>query len=89
MTALLTEFEAAWSSYSVEPLGTLITQEALSLLQQFGETTGLRTLDALHLATFALLAEADWTFVVADTRLTEIARQRGFTVFNPLESQTS
>lgn len=80
------KFEAEWSFYSVEPLGTLVTQEAIALLKEFGEEHGLRTLDALHLATFVLLVEADWIFVVADSRLAEIARKRGFQVFNPLES---
>ncbi len=86
LLATLEEFEADWSSYSVEPLGTLVTQEAIALLKEFGEEQGLRTLDALHLATFVLLAEADWIFVVADQRLAEIVRKRGFQVFNPLES---
>lgn len=82
----LQEFEAAWASYFVEPLGTLITQEAIALLKEFGEGYGLRTLDALHLATFVLLAEEDWVFVVADQRLAEIVRLLGFQAFNPLES---
>ncbi|MBI3960192.1 MAG: type II toxin-antitoxin system VapC family toxin [Chloroflexi bacterium] len=86
LVAILEEFEAEWASYSVEPLGTLVTQEAVGLLKEFGEEHGLRTLDALHLATFVLLAEDDWVFVVADSRLAEIARKRGFQVFNPLES---
>jgi hypothetical protein len=55
-------------------------------LKEFGEGHGLRTLDALHLATFVLLADVDWIFVAADQQLVEIARTRGFQVFNPLES---
>ncbi len=86
LMATLEEFEAEWSSNSVEPLGTLVTQEAIALLKEFGEEYGLRTLDALHLATFVLLAEEDWIFVVADQRLAEVVRKRGYQVFNPLES---
>ena len=37
-------------------------------------------------SSFVLLAEEDWIFVVADNRLAEIVRKRGFQVFNPLES---
>ena len=86
LVAVLEEFEAEWTAYVVEPLGPLVTQEAIALLKEFGEVHGLRTLDALHLATFVLLADEDWIFVVADSRLAEIARKRGFQVFNPLES---
>jgi len=86
LLAALEEFEADWSTYSVEPLGTLVTQESIALLKEFGEEFGLRTLDALHMATFVLLAEDDWLFVVADQRLAQIVRSRGFQVFNPLES---
>lgn len=55
------------SCFHVEQVSRLIMQEAELLLLQYGKTTGLRTLDSIHLATFFLLNEADGLFVTSDT----------------------
>jgi len=41
---------------------------------------GLRALDAIQFASFSLLAEEDWAFVVADGILADVATSEGFTV---------
>ncbi len=60
------------------PLGQAVTEEAERLLQQYGKTEGLRTLDALHLAGFSLLAEDGWQFVAADSVLSHVVQCEGW-----------
>lgn len=52
---------------------------ASRLLDQFGESLGLRTLDALHLAIALRAARQSWisAFVSADKRLSQAARAAG------------
>ena len=65
--AAVREFEEAWPTFRVEPMGAGVLEEAEALVRRHGRTLGLRTLDALHLATFVLIARKDWKFVVADS----------------------
>ncbi|MCL5057882.1 MAG: type II toxin-antitoxin system VapC family toxin [Actinobacteria bacterium] len=51
-------FYEEYSRFNVEPLGHAVLQEAEELLIKHGRNHGLRTLDALHLATCVLLKEA-------------------------------
>ena len=41
----------------IEPLGPTVVKEAERLLKQYGKNYGLRTLDALQLGTFNLIAK--------------------------------
>jgi len=50
---------------------------------------GLRTIDSLHLAAFALISESDWIFVCCDNLLSQVAEHAGFHVFNPLKEVKS
>jgi len=58
--------------------------ESEKLMKKYGMTEGLRSLDALHLGACQLLAEQDWVFVCADSRLCEIASQCDIQVKNPV-----
>jgi predicted nucleic acid-binding protein len=69
---------------SLEPLGNAILQESEALLLKHAKTNGLRTLDALHLATFILIKEDDWTFVASDDNLIALAKAIGASTINPL-----
>lgn len=71
--------------FRIEPLGSGILAEADKLIRDHARTIGLRTLDALHLATFRLISQSDWQFVVADKVLAKAAAQLKLPVFNPLE----
>lgn len=44
---------------------------------------GLRTLDAMRLATFCLISENSWNFIAADNNLVAAAVDSGFSAFNP------
>lgn len=79
-------FDEEFLQFNVEPLGSAVLQEAENLLKSFGKSYGLRTLDALHLATFVLIKEADWFFVACDDNLINTAKAIGAMVFNPLKN---
>ncbi|MGK5094413.1 type II toxin-antitoxin system VapC family toxin [Deltaproteobacteria bacterium TL4] len=81
---LLNRFNQEWPRFYVEPLGEGVLKEAESLLLEYGQSIGLKALDALHLATFNLISQRDWIFVVADTVLTKIAQKLGISIFEPL-----
>lgn len=71
--------------FNIEPMGSGIVHESLTLIQKYGKTHGLRTLDALHLSAFSLIADDGWMFVCADATLCEVARLDGWKVRNPLD----
>jgi len=85
----LAGFDEQCGSYHVEPLSPAFVQEAERLLREHGKKHGLRALDALHMAGYSLLAEADWTFVTADANQTQVARFLRWRVVNPLEDPNS
>jgi predicted nucleic acid-binding protein len=68
----------------IEVLGEADKADAARLLEQYGLTRELRTLDALHLAVMRRLGpEALAAVYCADRRLTAILEAEGFTVINP------
>ena len=58
--------EQQFSFFQIIRLGSDIIEEAKILIKQFGKQYGLRTLDALHVAGWNLMAEDDWQFVSSD-----------------------
>ncbi len=80
----LVEDEAA--SFNCEPLSQATVREAGSLLQRYGKSYGLRTLDALQLAAFSLIAEKDWSFVSADNTLCQVVKSLGYAAIDPLNT---
>lgn len=73
-------FESTLHCFHIQPLGTIVTQEADRLLKKYGKTEGLRTLDALQLGAFSLLAEEGWQFIVADKTLGYVAQRENYSV---------
>jgi len=65
-------------------MNQLILDEAGVMLQNFGKNYGLRTLDAIHLATFSLIAEKSWVFVCSDDILGKVVKELGFKLINPV-----
>jgi len=65
-------------------LGSTVSTEAENLIKRFGCDFGLRTLDALHLATFYLISDVDWCFVSTDKTLCDVVITAGLTAMNPL-----
>lgn len=80
-------FEEELALYHIEKLGQPIIKEAELLIKQYGNTEGLRTLDALHLGTFSLILDEGWIFVAADKNLCKVAQKIGFDIINPLDKK--
>ena len=53
------------------------------MLQKFGKDYGLRTLDAIHIATFSLIAEKKWLFVCSDETVCMVVKELGYQFLNP------
>lgn len=85
----LNVFEKEWIRFRIEPLGSGILIEAQKLIKIHARKVGLRTLGALHLATFQLISEKGWKFVVADKILANTAMKLNTEVFNPLEDKVT
>lgn len=80
LITILSSFEETLAEFHVEPLGQAVTEETERLLKQYGKNECLRTLDALHLAGFSLLAEDGWQFVAADSVLCHVVQCEGWQV---------
>ncbi|MBN2355866.1 type II toxin-antitoxin system VapC family toxin [candidate division KSB1 bacterium] len=78
-------FEDQIAVFYVERLGSAVIIQAEKLVKQYGLDNGLRTLDALHLATFHLISGSDWYFVSTDKHLNASAVKMGFAVIHPEE----
>jgi uncharacterized protein len=70
------EFELTWSEAEVLELDEETCRAAAAL----AERTGVKTLDALHLAAAQRAGGAELTFVTFDRRQAEAARSLGWTV---------
>ena len=77
-------FDEQFRMFRIEPMTSVLVNEANALLQRYGKKEGPRTLDALQLGGFSLIAEKDdWCFVCADYALCRIADLAGYVVINP------
>jgi uncharacterized protein len=70
--------------FIVMPLDSAVIQKSKELLQRYGNTKALRTLDALHLAT-CLMAQTreNLVFVCADRQLLDVGQAAGLQTLNP------
>ncbi len=84
LTEAISGFNEEISFFNVELLRQAVIKEAESLLKKYGKTQGLRTLDALSLGAFSLIAEEKWIFVAADENLCKVIQLIGFKALNPL-----
>ncbi len=79
-------FDQQLTNFNVEPVNQVVLDEAGLLLKKYGKEYGLRTLDALHLATHSLISEQGWCFVTSDTILADVSQLAGFLLLNPLNA---
>ncbi|MBC8181583.1 type II toxin-antitoxin system VapC family toxin [candidate division KSB1 bacterium] len=80
-------FEIQIQDFNIDPLGHAVINEAEKLIKRFGCDYGLRTLDALQLATFYLISEEDWNFVTTDITLYKVVIATGLRAINPLNME--
>ena len=85
LLGMLDEQLREWQAIGLTPS---VLQGARELLADHAGQHGLRTLDALQLASFgALLEDGPATFGCADTRLCSVAAACGHATFNPLAAR--
>ena len=85
LNTAVNSFEDQIAEFNIEPLGHAVLEEAELFIKNHGRTYGLKSLDALHLGSFSLISEKDWSFVVADDNLCKVAEVVGFNTINPLK----
>ncbi len=85
LNTAVNSFENQISEFNIEPLGHAVLEEAELFIKNHGRTHGLKAMDALHLGSFSLISEKDWSFVVADDNLCKVAEVVGFNTINPLK----
>lgn len=84
MEALRNFEEDCTQRFIIELLGSSVVQKAKELLQKYGNTKALRSLDALQLGAYLIIrAKEEIVFVCADARLLDIGRLEGFEGLNP------
>ena len=77
LLVIMSTFDSELPKWSIEPLQSLLAEQAEKLIRTYGQTSGLRSLDALQLSAFILLDEPNCEFVVADKNLNAIALSIG------------
>ena len=88
LNTAVNSFEDQIAEFNIEPLGHAVLEEAELFIKNHGRTYGLKSLDALHLGSFSLISEKDWSFVVADDNLCRVAEATGFNTINPLKQNS-
>nr|VFK11016.1 MAG: PIN domain-containing protein [Candidatus Kentron sp. LPFa]VFK30464.1 MAG: PIN domain-containing protein [Candidatus Kentron sp. LPFa] len=76
----LSTFDPEWSQMNHYPIDDTVITQADRLMREKARQYGLRALDAIQFASFSLLAEEDWAFVVADGILADVVASEDFTV---------
>jgi len=76
------EIEGQLEEFSTIPLETAVLEKSKELIKNYGKNYGLRTLDALHIATWFLIAENNWKFVTSDKNQIEVIKKSGFTAIH-------
>ena len=82
---VLDGFYKEYSRLNTKKIGRAVLNEAEALVKRLGRTSGLRALDAIHLATFNLFDDLEeMIFVAADDILLTAAKVMGAKAINPL-----
>jgi len=85
LNKVLNGFYAEYSRLNTKKIGRAVLSEAEALVKRLGRTSGLRALDAIHLATFSLFNQIEqMLFVAADDILLKAAKSIGARAINPL-----
>jgi predicted nucleic acid-binding protein len=85
LNKVLNGFYKEYSRLNTKKIGRAVLNEAEALAKRLGRTSGLRVLDAIHLATFNLFDDLEeMIFVGADDILLTAAKAIGAKAINPL-----
>ncbi len=73
-----TAIESQFDMFNIVPMaGDLLTDTKI-LIKRFGKESGLRTLDALHIAGWLAVADHDWYFVSSDKNQINVVGQLSY-----------
>ena len=76
---LINNFNKFIETIEIEEINSFTIKKAEDLLDKQGKS-GLRTLDAVQFASFAMIETNDKTFICADTRLCDIIEKENYKV---------
>lgn len=68
----INEFLLSLSDFIIEPFTSIVRENAEKIITKYGKEFGIRTLDAMQLSTYILIADSESKFVCADTILSKI-----------------
>ncbi len=68
----ITEFKLSLSDFTIEPFTTIVRENAEKIITNYGKKLGIRTLDAMQLSTYILIADSESKFVCADNTLNKV-----------------
>jgi len=68
----INEFQLSLSDFIIEPFTSMVRENAEKIISKYGKESGIRTLDAMQLSTYDLIADSESKFVCADTILSKI-----------------
>jgi len=69
----IAEFRLSLTDFIIEPFTSIVRENAEKIISEYGKEVGIRTLDAMQLSTYILIADNDSKFVCADNNLIKIA----------------
>ncbi len=69
----MVEFRLSLPDFIIEPFTGIVRENAEKIICKYGKEFGIRTLDAMQLSTYILIADSDSKFVCADNTLNRIA----------------
>lgn len=69
----ISEFRLSLNDYIIEPFTSIVRENAEKLIGKYGKVNCIRTLDAMQLSTYILIADTESKFVCADNNLNKIA----------------
>jgi len=85
LEALLERFQFDTENrYEVLMFSSIIIEEAIRLMQRYGKTKILRSLDSIQLAFFETYCDNKDIFVCSDIKLSEIAKLENYKLLIPL-----
>lgn len=79
---VLMAVEKQFEDFTIIPFGSDIIQEAKVLIGQFGKEYSLRTLDALHVAGWNIVAESAGHFVSSDKNQMDVVKRMNHKVIS-------
>lgn len=76
-------YNEALTEFRISNLEEGLFGKAVDLIQKYGESRGIRTLDSIHLAKAKTMKPAPHEFWTADSTLADLAHSEGLTVVDP------